>query len=293
MNVIPHLRTQLDIYERVREMVRDTGVSRWSEQEVNNSINKAITAWSSRVRVPFLYSLTTGFTLGDYDYALPWYVQPPIDVQVYKQYFVDGLPVQTSDGSMSTWVDLPAYGLEPDGSGGHTLRLGVVPYTTDARVIWWAQNGNIPTVAQTINADIATTAATTLTIGDTPRIGRAGYVKIDDEWMAYSDYTQASSVTTLQNLLRGINGTTAATHSSGAAIYWGVAAPREDLYDQLENRVMAEMHSLPLQDASPKEIEHHTFQLRFYRQLADEFWRTYVPERQGRLRLSRAGIGEL
>lgn len=293
MQIIPHLITQADLYTRIRERTRDTANRRWSQKEVYNAINDGLTRWSNRVFVPFLYTVTGGFTLGDYDYTLPWYISPPVDVQIYRQHYVDGLPIQTNDGSMSTWVDFPAYRLEPDGSGGQVLRLEVVPYDTDARIVWWAQNGPVPATLATLNANISSTTATTCTFGSAPVIGPAGYVKIDDEWLAYAGYTQASSVTTLQNLVRGVNGTTAATHTSGATVYWGIAAHRPDLFNQMYHQAWANMHNLFLQDASPKEIEHHTFQLRFHQQMADEFWKNYVPNRTGRMRLSQAGIGLL
>lgn len=289
----PILRTQLELYTNIRQRMRDTANRRWTQQEAYNAINDGLAQWHNRVFVPFLYSLTDGFATGDYEYALPWYITEPIDVEAYRTIFLNGLPVELAAGTQSTWQNVPAYRLEPDGAGGQLLRLEIAPYDTDARVIWWSNNGPVPATIATLNANITTTTATTCTIASAPVIGNAGYIRIDDEWIAYSGYTQASSVTTLQNLLRGVNGTAAATHTSSTSVYWGIAAHRQDLFNQLYESAMAAMHNLFLQDAAPKEIEHHTFQVRYHQQVADEYWRRYIPNRPAKMRLSRAGIGLL
>ena len=89
--------------------------------------------------------------------------------------------------------------------------------------------------------------------------------------MAYGGYSVGATTTTLTNLVRGINETVAASHTSTTNIYFGIAAHRQDLYDQLINQVTAKLHALFLTNASPQETEHHVFQVRYYQQLADEF----------------------
>lgn len=290
--IVPFLETQADVLTQVRQRVRDTANRRWSQTEVYNAVNDSLRKWSTKVFTPFIYTLPDGFDIATYTYALPWYITPPIDVETRRLIYLDGLQIQFADTEY-TYQDVPAYRIESDGSGGQTLRLEIQPYDADARVIWWGTNGPVPLTVPTLNANITTTTATTCTIGATPIIGPSGYIKIDDEWMQYSGYTQASSTTTLQNLIRGVNGTTAATHTSGTSVYWGIAAHRVDLFTQLYEDTLAAMHNLFLQDASPKEIEHHTFQVRYHQQVADEFWRKYTPNRPPKMRLSRAGIGML
>lgn len=290
--IVPFLETQVDVLTQVRQRIRDTANRRWTQTEVYNAINDGLRKWQTRVLIPFVYTLTDGLDFATYTYALPWYVVPPLNVEFRRLIYLDGLQVQFSDVEY-TYQEVPAWRLEPDGSGGQVLRLEISPFDADARVIWWAVNGPVPLTVPTLSANITTTTATTCTIAATPIIGNAGYVKIDSEWMQYSGYTQTSSTTTLQNLVRGVNGTTAATHTSATSVYWGIAAHRLDLFTQLYEEVLAGLHNLFLQDASPKETEHHTFQVRYHQQIADEYWKMYVPNRPAQMKLSRAGIGLL
>lgn len=291
MQIIPFLLTQQDIMTQCRQRMRDTANRRWTSTEVYNAINDALRMWSTRVQVPYLYTLPGGLSYGVYTYALPWWITPPIDVEAERVFFINGTPVQLAAG-IATYQDVPSYHLEPDGNGGQTLRLEAFPYATNARVIWWGFNGPVPQVVPTLNAGIGASDAS-LTIATSPDIRQAGYVKIDDEWMQYAGYAKSGSTTTLQNLERGINGTTAASHSGAASVYWGIAVHRDDLYGQLVEQVMAQLHNLFLQDASPKEIEHHTFQVRYHQQLADEYWHKYTPNRAMKMRLTRQGVGLL
>jgi hypothetical protein len=242
--------------------------------------------------VPYIYTITNGFTAGTYEYTLPWYIRQPMDVQqkITVLFNTAGLPVQFTDSTSLTWADVPAWELEPDGSGGQKLRLGINAWANEARVIWWAENSRLPQSVPTLSAGIGTTD-TSLTIASKPTIGPAGFVKVDDEWIGYAGYTVSTSTTTLTNLDRGLNGTAAASHSLGASVPWGVAAMREDLFYQLANQVYANLHNLFLTNSAPQETQNHIFQVRFYQQMADEYWARFVPTRHPKVRLSRKGIG--
>lgn len=292
MEIIPFLRSQNELLTSIKQRMRDVDNQRWPSPETYNAMNDAIMIWGRKVTVPFLYTITNGFVSGTYNYALPSYIKPPIDVEL-KRYLIqtlDGLPVRSASLGASTWQPAPGYHLEPDGSGGQVLRLEGTIGATEGRIIWWMQNGMIPTSVPTLSADITDTD-TSLTIASIPVIGSAGYVKIGEEWIAYAGVSRSATTTTLTNLLRGLNDTTAASHLTGASVYWGIAALRDDLYNQLLDQVTFKMHALYLTNASPQETEQHVFQSRLYKQLADEFWRGYVPPRKPRMLLTRQGKG--
>lgn len=294
MDINPILRNQFELLTGLKQRLRDTAGQRWSAIEIYNAINDVLAYWGRRCLVPQMYSLSSGFTTGVFEYSLPWYITPPLDVQHKRvlNTYIDGRPIYAGNSPVSTWEDVPGWSLEPDGLGGQKLRLEVNPWPVEGRVIWWAQNGPIPTAIQHLNAGISA-IDTQLTIAGTPAIGGSGYVKIGAEWLAYSDFTPGATTTTLKNLLRGLNGTTAALHSTQDNVYWGVAMPVATYFWQLEQQVYACLHNLYMTNAAPQETQGHIFQVRWYQQLADEFWKTTTPQRSAKMLLTRQGIGRL
>ncbi|MBK8467761.1 MAG: hypothetical protein IPL32_18270 [Chloracidobacterium sp.] len=292
MNVIQELQTQAEILARIKAIMRDSSNNRWTNVEIYEALNQSLSKWVGRVSVPSVYTIPDGWQSNVYAYALPHYIRGHIDVQqkAYTGVQVGDITVDPENGAF-TWVDVPAWEVEPDGSGGEVLRLGALPYSVDGRVIFWAANGPVPTTVPTTSAAITDVAATSLTLTGVPMIGASGFIKIDQEWMSYAGYTQSATITTLQNLVRGLNGTTAATHLITTACYWGVAAFRADLFSQLNDQIRAFLFALFLTDASPLEKEHHTFQMRFWQQSADEYWRRFVPNRPAKFRHSRQSLG--
>lgn len=293
MNIVPYLQSQTDLLTLYKQEMRDDQAARWSAKEYYNAINRALQTQASHgAWVPHIYSLSGGYTTGTYEYALPWYIREPFDVQQRITVFLDetGFPIYFSNDQPVTWVDVPAWDIESDGAGGQKLRLGVNPWPSAARIIWWGENSRLPQSVPTLSGSI-TSSDTSLTISSKPTIGPGGFVKVEDEWIGYSGYTVASSTTTLTNLIRGLNGTTAASHNSSVSVAWGVAAMREDLFFQLSSQVYANLHNLFLTNASPQETQNHIFQVRFYQQMADEYWQRFVPTRHPKMRLSRKGIG--
>lgn len=294
MNVIPYLLSQADLLATLKQEMRDDQSARWTTKEYYNAINSALQRWAGRVYVPYIYTLTNGFTTGTYEYSIPWYIREPIDVQVKLNLVqpYSGFPIYISSNSIFTWIDVVAWEIEPDGAGGQKVRIGTNPWPQEARVIWWGEHGRLPLSVPTLSASMTDTD-TSLSIASKPNVGPTGFVKVDDEWMSYAGYTVSSSSTTLTNLERGLNGTVAAAHSLGATVSWGVAAMRQDLYQQLEQQCYANLHNLFLTNAAPQETQNHIFQVRYYQQMADEYWNRYTSERSPKLRLTRQGLGTL
>lgn len=119
--------------------------------------------------------------------------------------------------SLWNWVTLKGYNLLGVGThlkfyvenGGVYYDITPISATTNPMA-----NNPFATAYSTLNGGITATA-TTITLASTstfPAIG--GFIKIDSEEMFYA----AVSGSTLIGVTRGINGTTAATHSTGAAV---------------------------------------------------------------------------
>ena len=287
-----YLRAQNDSHVQIEQRMRDARNARWGDLELYNAINDCIAGmWGQTVKVPFLYTISGGFVGGTYDYSLPAYVRPPLDVQQLRT-VSEIWPYTQLDNSALTWVDVPGYRLEPDGLGGQKLRLESATVTTDARVIFWAPNGLVPTTIPTLNTTIDADD-TSVVIAATPEIGDVGYVKIEAEWMSYVGLARGTSTTTLQNVTRGLNYTTATSHNSGVSVYWGLATHRLDVYQHMQTDVMASAHELFLSRAAPEEREHHVFMVRLYKQMSSEFWRKFTPSRPSKMVLSRSAIGPL
>ena len=76
-------------------------------------------------------------------------------------------------------------------------------------------NGMISPIGATLSTTINSTA-TTITLSTAAGLPAQGFIKIDDEIIVYGYITGS----TLYNCFRGQQGTTAASHTSGATVYW-------------------------------------------------------------------------
>lgn len=103
-------------------------------------------------------------------------------------------------------------------------RISVSTYATlpnklqQARPIQvWVQrlDGQTSPTSSTLNGAITSTTATTITLNTTVGLPTTGFIKVDAEtiWYGYIDGN------TLGNCFRGQNNTTAATHTTGTAVY--------------------------------------------------------------------------
>jgi hypothetical protein len=75
------------------------------------------------------------------------------------------------------------------------------------------QSGQENSTTVTLSASITSTS-TTITVSDSSKLSNTGFIKIDSETIGYMNVVGNE----LQNIYRGQNGTTAASHTSGAAI---------------------------------------------------------------------------
>jgi hypothetical protein len=257
--------------------MRDAENQRWPDDaEVYRAINLCLLTWKEQVRLPQIYTIPDGWQFSDYDYALPNYVRPPLRPQLkrnipYHEYTLLISPT-------STWQDLVGWDIESDGSGGLILRVSAAPRNLDGRILYWVPNSRVPLTLPTTNAELSS-SGTSVTMGSAVDVDDTGWVKIGAEWMSYAGITRSASTTTLNNLVRGLYGTTAATQASGSTVTWGIAADDMGLYKQLYDQVRAYLHEYFLVDGSVHETNRHEKMMGYYQGMADTFWQKYTPSR--------------
>lgn len=283
------IRSQSDIYNSILPRQRDTSNARWSKTEIYNAINDSLDEWRNRVSYPVTYNLAS---FGNaYEYDIPYWMGENVELQQYV--YTDELEQDVLDDGL--WQDVPAQHIEVSVDGTRTIVAPYLSTATNGRLVTWLTNGPLP------NADIELTSNITASsdeiVLETASTGyaypEAGHVKVGTEWMFYAGVDSSSypSSITLENVRRGQVGTTAATHSDGDAIEWGVFMTDGRLAEQLRNQVASKMHELFLTDASPHELDTHKWIMRWNQDKVRMFWRTWTPQRQAKMRLSRRGVG--
>ena len=86
--------------------------------------------------------------------------------------------------------------------------------------------------------------------------------------------------------------TTAATHTSGTTVYWGVGADTENLWNQLRNQWESDLHRMFLTDGAEGERRRHQEQIMFLKGQIEEFWRMqYISQPSPRIILGQRVMG--
>lgn len=122
-------------------------------------------------------------------------------------------------------------------------------------------------------------------------MGRRGYIFIQDTGNTSSEYigynSKAGLVANLQlsGLERGVNESIAWSHNDLDPIEWCVAVPDGSLWQQLLYQAQSYAHALLLSGAPARETEHHQYQMQWYQQQADEFWKRWSPMGGPRIRI--------
>ena len=290
MKLAPALYTQSALALEIKRRMRDTANDRWTDEEIYDAINDALADWEGRVQVPRYYDIS--FTSGTYEYTLPSYIDTAhLDVQIKRTIW--GLDTETGEEWEEVYEDLTSWYVIPSSTGGMTLVIENIIESTDGRIIWWGYNGAVPVIEPTVKTAIDSDDTQLVLSGLVTGIGKAGYVKVDEEWMSYSGYEDDGTNTTLSNLVRGLDDTTADAHTADTVVSFGIAMPNERLRRLLFDQVAARMHALFLTNAAPNEQEHHERLMGFYENRVKDFWRTWIPLRAPKMRLSRRSVGEV
>lgn len=286
-----YVRSQDNLLSLIKDQVDDATNTRWTDARMYAAINRAIDTWHGRVLVPYVYTLSDGWTAGTFEYTLPDYmsikgIQPQI-----RRYRDEVAYYLAESGDGDTWANIDAFTVERNTSGGYTLRLDNSEYSVDGRILWWGNNGHVNTSPAVLGANIDSDDTSLTTSAKPLNIGRTGYVKIDDEWIGYQDISEGSASWTLSNLSRGLFDTTAASHTTSDTVYWGVAVDDVRLFQQLMDQVRAFMMEYHMMNSSSRETTHYEKQMVYYQDRADSFWKSYVPSRKPRMRLTRMAYG--
>ena len=291
MTTTPYLKSQADILADLQVLMRDPTPTRWTAVEFYHALNRGLDQWWDRVMIENVYTVSGGWVSGTYEYSLPSYITEPVRPQVLRTrpIYPD---LRIDDTTTTTWIDVPGYKVVPDGDGTLSLKLLVVPYSLEGQILWWTENGHVPTTLATVNTQLEVAATSLIADGELD-VGESGWVKIGAEWMGYAGLTRAAATTTLNNLVRGVNGTTDAQHIATANIEWGIAADKPSLWRQLYDQIVTHLHEYYLTDASARERDHHERQVSFYQKRADVYWESYVPSFTPKLVLTVGGIGQL
>lgn len=277
-STLPYLRTQAELLTEVKVKTRLGSPAKWSDTEYYTALNEIIMSWADKVQLPHVYTISDGFLAGEFEYDLPSYIRPPIFPELLRR-----LPYRDFlvESTTTRWQEVTGFDVSPNSSGGLTLRLYAPPRAGEAQIVWYAPNSRVPLdLAACDLFSGVSTSATTLTIDAVVDVDDVGYVKINTEWIGYAGVTRGSATTTLNNLVRGVNGTTAATHQTNDDVFWGVGFDDVRLMKLLHDQWRAYMAAYFLQDGSVHETERYEKQMGFYEQAAVNFWPTYKPHRR-------------
>lgn len=156
--------------------------------------NRGVNMWTmEQGTIPLVYNQMT--------YALP---NDTVDLLEHQ--------IRTQANSSSNQADL------------NITRISISTYATipnklttsrPIQILVQRNNGQISPTGYTLSSTI-TSSATTITLSGVDNLPAQGFIKLDDEIIVYG-YIQGN---TLYNCFRGQQNTTAASHTSGAAVYW-------------------------------------------------------------------------
>ena len=272
----PYIRSQSDLLAELNVLVRDGSNTRWTAAEKYAALNQVLMTWAELVKLEHIYTISGGWQAATYEYALPSYVRPPIYPELLRR--VPDI-AYTVLGVTTKWQDVPGWELVSDGNGGQVIRLSAPPRTLDGQVAFYSPNSRVPTTIPVTSGSTSSTA-TTMLISTAIDIDDVGYIKCESEYIAYYGVTRGASTTTLNNLIRGLNGSTAATHAGGSSVYWCVGVDDLRLWRLLFDQWKSSLAELFLQDGGTHERAAYQQNLGFYSQLAANFWAGYSPKRR-------------
>jgi len=196
----------LDLSEIVEEAFERAGSelrTGYDLKTARRSLNLLFADWANRGLNMWTFEQgTIPFVQGQNTYPLP---NDTVDLMEHV--------IRTGAGNAATQADLSI------------TRISVSTYATipnklqQARPIQiWVQRytGQISPTGLTVSGGTLSATNTIVTLSSTVGLPAAGFVKIDNEIIGYG----AISGNTLTSCARGQDNTTAATHTSGTAVYW-------------------------------------------------------------------------
>ena len=273
------LVTASKLVDDLSAFVRDTGDSRWTQVEKYAAINHALDEMSNRVSYPVVHAFD--MSVGTAAYALPdWAAGLPGHLMMYS----DSDYVSGESQSYENWDYVGHFRTRRDDAGQWLVETD---RTADRDLLWvaWAPTGHCPVGTFTAASVAADDTEITLTTSETGYdLADVGWVQLDNEWMQYRgvDRTSYPSTIVLEDVQRGEDGTTAATHTSATA-GWGVFYDLPKLRTVIRHHAVSYLMTLPIINAPSQEIQHFQWNLRWATQESMAFWRRYKPSRPARM----------
>lgn len=289
-----YLKTQTELVNECEARMNDSNNKLGSVMQYEEAVNEAVRMWGRRVVIPRIYTFEDAFVQGTFEYTLPSYIRPPFTLQTRSSSFnYLGNPPPEGDDTNITYHQVAGYEIEPTSTGGWQIRLPSNPYTDTARVIWYGENTPMPTGSTTVASDITSSSTSVTITEETVELGPVGVFKCESEWSAYAGYSNNGTVWTLSNLIRGLDGTTAAAHVSTTAVTFGVAVDDTRLWVQLYDYVAAYIHALNMHKSTGEDMGRHEKLMSFYQQKADNFWRNtgYISQQKANRLLTPIALG--
>jgi hypothetical protein len=266
------VRSQSELAQQIADEMNDSAHNRWTEEQIYRGMNSALRLQSERVWIPRMERWPDdGFGTTEAEYELPDYMDGPINPMIDRRAGTSLLP------HVERYEPIRVYDVYTNELGVRVIQLGFDFDSRDGRIVFWFNNGPVPTTLVTLDSTLITTADD-IVIAESPVVPKAGFVKIDDEWIGYAGIDYDGGLT-LHNLQRGAYNTTTAEHTDGTTVEWGIAAHRNDVYQHLAWETMIYLHQLYMNRASTQERQHHFDQVRYYKQIADEKWSKIISSR--------------
>jgi hypothetical protein len=286
------LKTFAEVRDECEEYLNDSNNQLATVNQYLGAINRAISLWDKRVLVPQIYSLS--LQNGVYEYSLPAHIATPFSMEISRSIYGPGYPTG-SDGTI-VWQEFNSYDVRPNAEGGFTLRINAYADSREANIIWYAPNGPSPreaTVHTAIDSD--DTLLLTIDTDQTHVVRPSGYLKLNDEYIAYGNVARAGAgVISALNLLRGQYQSGADSHAEDDEIHWCIAVDDDRLWQQLYDRVAQFVHTAAWQKSTSEDAARHEKAMVFHRDAADTFWRKegYVSQRGVRLNIKQGALGQ-
>lgn len=191
----------LDLNDIIEEAFERCGVevrTGYEHRTARRSLNLLTIEWANRgINLWTIEQGSIPMVQGQIVYNLPVDTIDLLDQVVRTQTGVEQTDINISRISVSTYATIPNKNAQ-----GRPIQVWVNRQSGETNLTSITLSGNI------------TSTDTTITLSSTANLAGAGFIKIDNETIGYSNV----SGNQLQYCVRGANNTTAAAHTSGASI---------------------------------------------------------------------------
>lgn len=267
---------QNDLINLLRDRMSDKRDERWTLQQKYRALNYALRELPVR-SVAASYTLT--FETGESTATLPDYIEGSITPQFKTT-------------AETRWRDIARWRVEDAIDGTRTLVLGFIPTSSDSvRVVWYFGPGQVPEVETLPTLDAGITASdTSLVLDSSPRVGTVGFVSVGSEWIAYKGTSTDATNRTLLALERGIDGTTAAIHSGGDTVSFGVPFSSDAAMNYVIASAGVWMHGAFISGRHADMSDSNEIAVNLLREERDRAWKRISAIRSSKITLDPTGL---